>query len=203
MYMSSEWQRYLQQLHGYLHYQSNQIKELQGMMQQLLQEMNSLKQKCAQPATIRNEYKFDLLKVEKLSGTLNIGIKPNGTDSSIEEFAVEQSTNVASIENESPELFDDIQRHISEYFNDEAFQTLKNCEKNNHYNLDDPYRKFIVEDVKKQIDGRIQYYLNQVKKEATEREDDQFVQSITDKIKRDIEQTFDSFIRSLPKERNQ
>ncbi|HUC92228.1 MAG TPA: spore germination protein GerPC [Paenibacillus sp.] len=204
MYMSPELLCYLQQLNGCLHSQNQQIKEMNGFIQQLVKEVNQLKEKSAQPTVIRNEYKFDLLKVETLSGTLNIGIKPDGKDSSIEEFAVEQSMNVETVEKEYPELYKRIQEQITGYLHHDAYATLRICENKYDYTLDDPYRKFIVEDVKKQIDGRIRYYLNQFKAEQVEPEQlTQMEWQIVENIKRDIEQTFETFVKHLPSKGNQ
>jgi spore germination protein PC len=200
--MNLEWQRYVQQLNEHLNYQYKQINEMNKTLQQLIYEVNQLKEKINQPTVIRNEYKFDLLKVERLSGTLNIGIKPDGTDASIGEFDVEQSMDLRSADKEYPELFDSIQQKISEYLDGDAYKTLKACENKYNYTLDDPHRKFIVEDVKKQIDGRIRYYLNQNKPEHVSPEQfTQIEQMVLEIVKGDIERTFETFIKNLPYER--
>lgn len=212
MYMSPEWLRYLQQLNEHLHLQTRQIQEMEKSIQQIVKEVNQLKEKSAQPTVIRNEYKFDLLKVEKLSGTLNIGIKPESKDSSIEEFAVGQSMDVRSVEKEYPELYESIQQQITEYLSHDAYRTLQVYENKYHYPLDDPYRNFIIEDVKKQIDGRIRYYINQIRpkpmepEQLTQMEPEQLTQmeqQVVEWLKRDIERTFETFIKNLPKKGDQ
>ncbi|MFH5185103.1 spore germination protein GerPC [Paenibacillus sp. TAB 01] len=62
------------------------------------------------------------------------------------------------------------------------------------YPLDEPYRKFIVEDVKKQIDERIRYYLQKHPEPMEDKE-----RSIIEEVKQDIEKTFEAFIQNLPR----
>jgi spore germination protein PC len=203
MYMSPELIRYLQQLNHYLHQQNQHIHQMNTRIQQLIEDVNQLKEKSNKPQEIRNEYKFDLLKIERLDGTLNIGIKPdgNGADSSIEEFAVGQSLDTPSLlEKQYPQLYQKIQKQIGDYLDHDSFSSLKKLENQYQYPLDEPYRKFIVDDVKKQINKRISYYLNEMKSEEMIPEDvEKMRQPIIDNVIRDIEKTFETFIRNLPK----
>jgi spore germination protein PC len=198
MNISPEWIYYLQQLNGHLHYQNQQIREMNDIIRNLVQEVNQLKENT-QPPVIRNEYKFDLLKVETLSGSLSIGIKPTGTDSSIEEFAVEQSMSVQSVEKEYPELYKNIRQQVVEFLNHGVSRVLKENENKYDYKLDDTYRNFIVEDVRKQIDERIHYYLNRIKNEQEfPEQSSQMQQTIVNHVIRDIERTIETFIKNLP-----
>lgn len=197
-YLSPELLRYMQQMNEYIQYQTQQIQQMSKKLQELDKEVNELKTKSSQPATvIRNEYRFDLLKVEKLEGTLNIGLNPNPgeTDSSIEEFAVGQNLNTPSVdEQQDPQMYQHIQEQVKDYLNNDAYRALEAFEHQYQYPLDDPYRKFIVEDVRKQINQRIRYYLQKHPEQAENRQD-----SIIEDVKRDIEKTFEAFIRNLPK----
>lgn len=56
MYMSPELLCYLQQLNGCLHSQNQQIKEMNGFIQQIVKEVNQLKEKSAQPTVISLKY---------------------------------------------------------------------------------------------------------------------------------------------------
>lgn len=206
MCMTPEMSRYFLQLNGYLHHQNQQIEQMNKLIQQLVREVDQLNRKLAQPQTIHNEYKFDLLKVERLDGTLNIGIRPtsNEADSSIGEFAVGQSVEVPTfIEKQHPQLSQNIQQQIDDYLDQDAYRRLELLENKYQYQLDDPYRKFIIEDVKKQIDKRISHYLNQNPTEVIPKEDvDKLQDSVIEKVKQDIDNTFETFIRNLPRKEN-
>lgn len=196
--------RYMQHLNGYLQHQHQQMQQMNMVIQQLVRQVHQLHEKISQPQVIRNEYKFDLLKVERLEGTLNIGIRPDGkgADSSIEEFAVGQSMEVPSLmEKQYPLLYQKIQQQVRNYLDHDAYQALQALEKQYMHPLDDPYRKFIVEDVKKQIDKRISYYLNQIRSEGMPQEEaEKFQQPVFVKIKEDVDKTFETFIKNLPRE---
>ncbi|RCW51246.1 spore germination protein GerPC [Paenibacillus prosopidis] len=205
MYMPPEMLRFLQQLNGYLHYQNQQIQQMDAKIQELMQEFNQFKDRYKEPPVIRNEYRFDLLKVEKLEGTLNIGINPNGSDSSIEEFAVGQSLDVPPlIEKQHPHLYPGIQQQVDDYLNNGAYDSLKGLENQYNHPLDDQYRKFIVDDVKKQIDKRIREYLKRIHPEEARAEQVPYIQqSVFENVKRDIEKTFETFMTNLLRKENQ
>ncbi|MBP1932404.1 spore germination protein GerPC [Ammoniphilus resinae] len=197
MYMNRELHYYFQQLNAYLHAQNQKIEQLNEQINQLRQEIVQLKEK-SQPSVVRNEYKFDLLKVEKLEGTLNIGLNPNGSDSAVGEFDVQQSVDVPQNPNQNP-VFAGVQRQIYDYLKQEAFTVMQEIEKRCGYPLDDSYRNFIVDDVKKQIDKRIHYYLKQTPSQSLSEEQlKQLERSTIQSVKRDIEKTFEAFIRNLP-----
>jgi len=199
MYMDRELHRYFQQLNAYLHAQNQKIEQLNEQINQLRQEIVQLKEK-SKPSVVRNEYKFDLLKVEKLEGTLNIGLNPNGSDSAIGEFDVQQSVDVPQNQSQNP-VFGSVQRQIYDYLKQDAFLAIQEIEKKCGYPLDDSYRKFIIDDVKKQIDKRIHYYLKENENSShtfSEEQLKQLEKSTVELVKRDIEKTFDAFIRNLP-----
>jgi len=196
-YWSQEWLRYIQQVNEYLQYQNQQIQQLTSRLDELDKEVKELQKKSAQQQpVINNEYRFDLLKVEKLEGTLNIGLNPNpgDKDSSIEEFAVGQSVSTPPGSEQYGPMFQDIQDQVQQYLSSDAYRALEKMEQQYRYPLDEPYRKFIVEDVKKQIDERIRYYLQKHPEPMEDKE-----RSIIEEVKQDIEKTFEAFIQNLPR----
>ncbi|WP_052487711.1 spore germination protein GerPC [Gordoniibacillus kamchatkensis] len=87
------WPEYFRRLQAYLQWQTERITELQRTVASLQIELAALKEQKGVRID-RIEYSFDQLKVERLDGTLNIGITPGGLKS-IEEFAVNgQSTTI-------------------------------------------------------------------------------------------------------------
>ena len=191
---------YLIKLRRYLSWQT---KKIQSIEQRLLLLENRLKELEQQPRTTieRIEYKFDQLKVETLEGTLNIGITPNNAGNVIEDFAVQPEKTV--VPKPEPVLFRNIQEKVHNYLEKEAKETLKRFEKQYAHRLDDAYRHFILQDIARQVDERIRFYLHQKMNNGyvpTSDNDETVVNEIFQKIKVDIEQSLDLFLKHLPKQ---
>ncbi|MFD2371099.1 spore germination protein GerPC [Brevibacillus sp. GCM10020057] len=200
MYMGPEMMQYFQQLHKYLHAQSKNMETLKKLIEKLNNDMAELKEKQAPPPVIKNEYKFDLLKVERLEGTLNIGLNPNGTDGSVGEYSINQASGQRPAQDSDSPAFARVQKEIYDYLNHDAYSMLERIEQEFGHALDDNYRTFIVDDIKKQIDSRIRYYLNQAQAEGWEPEQiDALCDRTIQKVKRDIERTCETFVRNLPR----
>ncbi|MGG1661655.1 spore germination protein GerPC [Brevibacillus sp. NRS-1366] len=201
MYMSPEMMQYFQQLHDYMHVQNKKIESMKQMIEQLQQDVNELKEKQV-PSVIKNEYKFDLLKVERLEGTLNIGLNPKGSDSSIGDFAINQQMDVPADPKRTSPAFERVQKEINDYLDRDAYGVLERIEEECGYPLDDAYRGFIMDDIKRQIDQRIRHYLGQMDTTGWEPEQiDAWEQKTVQKVKRDIEKTCETFLKNLPRER--
>ncbi|MFA4132298.1 MULTISPECIES: spore germination protein GerPC [unclassified Brevibacillus] len=201
--MEHEMMQYIQQLHDYIQSQNKKIEHMRQMLEQLQQDVNDLKERQI-PSVIRNEYKFDLLKVERLEGTLNIGLNPKGNDSGIGDFSINQSMDIPDPPQTSAPLFDRVQNEIYQYLEGDAYLVLEKIETECNYPLDQNYRAFILDDIKKQIDQRIKHYLNDLPTDELEPEQhDIFVQTIVQKVKRDIDKTCETFVKNLPREVNE
>ncbi|MEC0204953.1 spore germination protein GerPC [Paenibacillus lautus] len=66
---------YIQQLFYILQTQSEQMSRMEQMLKDMRSEIDRLRQ-GSEKTIDRVEYNFDLLKIEKLEGTLNIGLMP-------------------------------------------------------------------------------------------------------------------------------
>jgi len=195
---------YIYQLHQYIKAQTDRIIVLEDSFKRLQKELNELKNKRTVNVE-KIEYKFDQLKVETLEGTLNIGITPNGTEA-IEDFAVNQenlqvsnqtsaSTEASIIEN----LLGKIQTDVFDYFEKGIFKDFEKIEQESNYSLDQPYREFIIDDLKKQMNQRINFYLNQLDKEKLTSDKDIITESVMSHLKKDIYQAIEMFISNLPR----
>ena len=167
----------------------NQINDLQMMMNQLHQQPSNHIEKV--------EYQFDQLKIETLEGTLNIGLTPSGSDS-IEELDLGQNTATNQTEPETP-VFRRIKENVEKYLDHENDQIFDFAEKQYNQRLDQTYRQFIIEDVRKQLNGRISYYVNKLKKEDPNLTEEQLEKLTIDKVTNDINIAIDHFIQNLPR----
>jgi spore germination protein PC len=190
------WSNYFKQLETYLKWQQAKIIALEQKVAQLQKEYAELK-KRPQMNIEKMEYHFDQLKVETLEGTLNIGLTPASlSDGNIEDFAVTKGKTI--VPQSEPLLFRNIQTTIQAFLQAEGKKMIQNLEKRFSYQLDDYYRQFILQDIARQLDERIRFYLNQT--ETAEKTNEQIQEEIIGKIKRDIEHSIESFLKHLPRE---
>lgn len=189
------WHDYFKQLEAYLKWQQQKMQSLEQAVNALQQQYEQLKKK---PHTTieKIEYHFDQLKVETLEGTLNIGLNPAtfGEDT-IENFAVPKSQTI--IPQPTP-IFRNIQTAVHEYLQKEGENIITRIEQTYHRSLDPTYRQFILEDIARQIDDRIHFYLRQ--HGENEQENDERQQNIIAYLKRDIEYSIETFLKHLPRE---
>ncbi|WP_158211549.1 spore germination protein GerPC [Alkalihalobacterium alkalinitrilicum] len=201
MYNNWNYGSYFDKVNGYLQAQNERILQLEQQLMQMREELTQLKQSPPGNNIDRIEYKFDQLKIERLEGTLNIGLTPNGGTSPIEDFNVNQNElSVSAFAHMHPETVQAIQHQIYHYLDHECHPLIQSLEQKHNYQMDPPYRNFIIGDVKKQIDQRIHHYLNQV--QGNQYDVKQVEQMTVNKVKEDIGNTFDAFIRHLPREEN-
>lgn len=161
-----------QQLFQHLNWQSQKLLQLEQGMQAILREMQELK-KSATPAVDKIEYNFDQLKIEKLEGTLNIGIA-SGEGKSIEDLSVNgQPIDQASRStNQEISQFIVIRKKINDYLDSEIPTELQNLSKQHSLTLNFEKHTVIIEDLRQQIDERIRHYISET--------------TITEKVKKDI-----------------
>ncbi|QGQ98648.1 hypothetical protein EHS13_29085 [Paenibacillus psychroresistens] len=172
-----------QQLIQHMNWQSQKLLQLEQSLQNILHEIESLKK---QPSSTvdKIEYNFDQLKIEKLEGTLNIGISP-APGKSIEDLSIDgKSLNERTAElNQETNHFRQIQTKINQYLDTEVPVELQTLSKQYNLVLDYEKHTFIIEDLRNQIDERIRYYHSEA--------------AITDKVKKDIWSGLNQYLSKL------
>ncbi|MBA9025232.1 spore germination protein GerPC [Peribacillus huizhouensis] len=188
----NEFYNYTIQMQKYLSTQNKRIENLESTVQSLLEQLEQLKTKPTVNVE-RIEYKFDQLKVETLEGTLNIGLNPNDL-SNIEELAV-PSSNPSTFEPymfpARNELIHDIHNHILTNLD----TLIKDTESELGFKVDPSYHEFIQNDLERQLQQRIEQYLDQTS--PTERSPhlhEQIKQKIIEKLNTDIHIAVRNFI---------
>ncbi|MEH7235539.1 spore germination protein GerPC [Bacillus sp. JJ1562] len=189
---------YIRSLHYYIQQQNQRISQLEAILQNIEKELKEIKNK---PTTHieKIEYKFDQLKVETLEGTLNIGLNPmNGEQ--IEDFAVSQSKmNVPDVRQTHKKFIDAIQDHIDAYLSNECSVNIQTMLTQERKSLPDEHVQFIVEDIQKQINERIIYYVEQKQSELQEPTRENVIFSdIVDRLKADIQNSIRAYLNNLP-----
>jgi spore germination protein PC len=199
-YQNVDWNGYLYQLNQQIQLQQVEIQKLQSSLAAIQAEIKELKKKpCTNIEKV--EYKFDQLKVETLAGTLNIGLNPYNSEQ-VEDFAVNQGKlNVPGANAFSPENQTMIRNSILQYLDEEGYKDIQTLEQRLGTPLNEAYYEFMIQDVKRQLDARIQYYLEQTTPDQWEgdQRSKATVEQVIQKMKEDINGAFVAFIQHLPK----
>lgn len=180
MYPSFE--QYIQTLFEQMRWQTDKLNALEQTVLVLRAEIDVLKnQKKIHIDKV--EYKFDQLKVEKLEGTLNIGISPG----SIEDLDLQDDDPGEPDAMMQPELYRQISEHIQLKLQEEVPLEIHEVERKNSFSLDRIHRKLVEDDVTKQLDPRIRHYLEQAMPTVTTENSAAVRDSIYQKVKQDIQ----------------
>lgn len=257
------WQQWAQQVCAYVEMQKQRIDQLEQTVKKLQSDIDSLKdQKRFHIDKI--EYNFDQLKVEKLDGTLTIGISPSSLDN-VDDFTVNgasigkdaagqdqnaffqgqqaqvqgQELGIGPEQAVAPEIGSknrqaqgagqgrgqgtghnqgqrqgqqenqrnsagsgvqqDVWDSIAQYLQYGVQADMLNLESKYQYHLDEDYKELIIDDIRKQLDTRIQHYVNQYRGVGFKEPMEAVTTSIIDKTKHDIIAAIENYISSLPR----
>lgn len=192
--------QYIKQMHSFVASQNKKVKILENQLEQIQKEIAFLKKEKGIHID-KIEYKFDQLKVERLEGTLNIGITPNGKGI-IDEYDVEgniQEEVTFSAEKNMSELMRQVKEEIDEYVADDIEKELMRIVNKYNYPLDSTYKQLIIDDIEKQLDKQIQIYINQINNKINDHNLTEIKNTIINKVISDIQQALEKFIQHLPK----
>lgn len=175
---------YAQQVFNALRLQAEKIQQLEKQLRELQNDVDSIKNtKSASIGPIN--YHFEQLKIEKLEGTLNIGITPNEGNNLDE--AMINGKPIGEQEEGTPALSDKIRPEIVKYVQEEVPAQFSRLEREQNLSIDKQYIQMVTQDLLNQMDGRINEYVSQLPaaeegRGYTEEE----CASIVEQIKRDI-----------------
>ncbi|OBZ08134.1 MULTISPECIES: spore germination protein GerPC [Bacillales] len=204
----SPWQVWSLEVQHKLKEQQEQLEALEAKVAALCDQVKQLE---ARPtySIDKIEYRFDQLKVEKLDGTLNIGMTAPGTDEdsfpgNIEQLAVSKPEVFPSAGPSIPPpsgLYNDVFAGMNRYLDDEAPQRLIAYENELCIPLDPYHRRIIMEDIRKQVPTRIQYYMQQSMKGSVDQtaasNDPSIAGNVLSKTIRDSDAAMLAYMRQL------
>lgn len=196
--MYQDFYDYIRQLHLFIESQEKRIRRLETLLEQSVNDIAELKKKPSINVD-RIEYKFDQLKVEKLDGTLNIGLNPSDMQG-IEDFAVgNQAINTPMQPAQQMRGVMEIEDDIVNFVDSEAESLISSYGENFNKTVDPSYHAFIKDDIKKQLPGRIEFYFNKIPLQKRQPENEaENKQKVIQQLKSDIEKGIEAFIRNLP-----
>ncbi len=196
-------QHYLNHLNNVIHSLQNRLETTEARVRQLESDLESMKSDPKMNVG-RIEYKFDQLKIERLDGTLNIGLTPKSEGELLDELTVGNTPlNRGNQPNNPPSpMMQDVLQRTDAFLQNEAMDSLIQIENKHAFPLNDPYRLFIIEDVRKQIPNQVTQIMNQFErqpeqKKRLEEEPDQVVDDIYEMVKQDVVNGLERFIVNL------
>ncbi|CAM3962144.1 spore germination protein GerPC [Paenibacillus alkaliterrae] len=204
----SPWQAWSLDVQHKLREQQERIDKLETQVNALYDQVKKLE---ARPSyNIESiEYHFDQLKVEQLDGTLNIGMTAPGSGNdtfpgSIDQLSVTEPQVFPSAGpaiTPLPAPYDDIFAEMNRYLDTQAAQKLISYENELCLPLDPFHRRIIIEDIRKQVPTRIQYYMQQFSNGAEGQSDAKDTGNITSsvlaKTTRDTDAALFAYMRQL------
>ena len=192
--MNQNMYQVLQSMQAYMHKQDQKIRNLQQKMISMEQKITELQSRS--PVHVEKlEYKFDQLKVETLAGTLNIGLNPTDLQG-IEDFSVPNKNGAAS-PSQRMTLFTEVENSIHQYLDSNLISIMADAGQQLNLQVDESYREFILQDIKKQLPNRIEYYLNQPLRNSNDSPEQQ-KEYILEQMQKEIHYGVLSFLQHLP-----
>jgi len=165
----SPWQAWSMDVQHMLQTQQQHIDRLSKEVAALYEHIKQLESRPSY--TIESiQYHFDQLKVEKLDGTLNIGMTApgengelvSGNSGAIEQIAVPKPQVFPAASNvitPPSAAYSGIYAAVNQYLDGTAPIKLQQLEESSDIPLDPYHRRIIIEDIRKQMPARINYYL--------------------------------------------
>ncbi|MGG3624483.1 spore germination protein GerPC [Bacillus gobiensis] len=197
-----------QNMQSYYQHQASKIEELEKKLADLQKQIDALQDR---PNTKidKIEYKFDQLKIEKLEGTLNIGLNPLDPNQ-VDNFEVSQNQpaspqgplyqqGMPPQQDMQLPVFQRSRQLVEMFLIEEAPLLIEQLEQRFNQRLDDANRLHIVNDIRKQMDSRIRYYLAHLKP-SDNASPEQHADQIASHVKRDVSNAIEHFLRHIPDE---
>jgi spore germination protein PC len=195
--MYQDFYQYLQWLQGYIQAQENRIASLEQAIRGMMEEIKQLNERKTVHVD-KIEYHFDQLKVEKLDGTLTIGLNPNDL-SGIEDFAVQnQSLSSPLAPRNQMQRSMKIEEAIYRYLETDLPQIIEDTQKRLQLQPNESYLSFIKEDIIKQLPNRIDHHLKASMPKDRSIDDITIDDQIIELIKQEIANGVFVFLNNLP-----
>lgn len=141
------WHEYIQQLHQHIMEQDKRIQALTKRLDQM-----EYTQPTPQHTTIEKlEYHFDQLKIDRMDGTLHIGLAP-------EDFTKMDNFSLPLRNQTENQQREPLINELNNYINREGTTILQQLADEYNYTLDDATSHLLLEDIRKQLPSRVAYY---------------------------------------------
>ncbi|GIP33774.1 spore germination protein GerPC [Paenibacillus sp. J2TS4] len=179
MYIDPRLIKWIQDMYVFMVRQQEKMDRMEQVLLEMREDIRELKN-YKRTNVEKIEYHFDQLKVEKLEGTLNIGLNPNGKE--IEDLVIPQKGEVS--EEQGDLFFPRLKEQLDRYIDQEIPREIRWFESNYGIELSEEFRHAIVEDIRNQVGPRIIVYMKKLRSEAAD--EGAVEKDILERVKRDI-----------------
>ncbi|WP_269409689.1 spore germination protein GerPC [Lentibacillus daqui] len=187
----NEWMNYVYDLHQHIRSQDQKIKDLESRLQQM--EQTSQKKN---PTTIEKiEYNFDQLKIERLDGTLHIGLSPSDL-AKMDEFGVNQT----NPPDEKVPLNQTLQTDLRNHIYQEGPKIIQHLAEQYQHPVNENFQHVMLQDIEKQLPQRIHVHEQEVRNNHNLATEDQIMNYVKDQIKHEIHQSLITYMQGNGKE---
>ena len=201
--MSQEFYQYSEKMRSYLQFLEKRIKKLEQTVSALTHDLTLMKEKPSVHVD-RIDYSFDQLKIERLEGTLNIGLNPSDLEK-IEELSINPNGPVHPVgpfyqpidPKQAMSRSMEIEEAMHQFIQLELPEIITNKQVELGLGEDESYITFIQEDITKQLPTRIQYYLQQLHR-SKEEDSNLFLEKTVDSLKQEMINGVHLFLSNIP-----
>lgn len=194
---------YLNQLNHAIHSLHLRLEAAEQRVSQLENTVETLKKEPKMNVE-RIEYKFDQLKIERLDGTLNIGLTPKSGQGLFDDLSLGEESHMRNVQSPetAPPFMHDILNQVDIFLKNEAMDALIKIENQQAFPLNEPYRLFIIEDIRKQIPHQVTRIAqgmgqNPEQKRLLEEDPEQASNIVLEVVKQDVLQALERFVINL------
>lgn len=145
----------------------------------------------------RIDYHFDQLKIERLDGTLNIGLNPQDLQE-MDEFSIPTPHFRKEQSEKSKVQLNQLQDKFNTYLEKELPLFIEKAKKEMGLELDESYAAFIQEDIRRQLPERLAFYSQKLAKTRRNLSVNEEEQEIYQMTIHDIQQAIYAFLRQFP-----
>ncbi|WP_407271677.1 spore germination protein GerPC [Radiobacillus sp. PE A8.2] len=191
MSYSNDWYAYIANLQNY-------IKQMDTKIQQLEQRITLLETNAANKKHTnieKLEYHFDQLKIERLDGTLHIGLTPEDLEK-VDSMAINQVPQNNKPEPIQQPLEQQLVSQLDTYVTEQGSPYVEQLAYEYGYPMNDSYRNLIINDVRKQLPSRISHYTNEGKQNHRFQDDHQLSNYVIEKVQKEISHSLRQFFQN-------
>ncbi|MBM7702635.1 spore germination protein GerPC [Metabacillus iocasae] len=213
--------QYVQQLGAYVQKQDERIQKLETELFDLQAKVKELED-TPRTSIEKIEYKFEQLKIDTLDGTLNIGLNPISPEN-IEDVIINGQQPTVTFPPETPasmadspqvpgqnpslqpldrskqiEIISTIHTDLTNELNEHGNELIGKILQERNLSIDHSYYNFIIEDIKKQLEQRIAFHLQQIDVAHLQQNESAVYEEIKHKMYEDIQKGIHAFLTYLP-----
>ncbi|NWN98565.1 MAG: spore gernimation protein [Bacillus sp. (in: Bacteria)] len=194
--MQNDFYSFINQLASQLKRHEEKLAKLEKAHADVMKTIETLKNQP--PINVeRIDYHFDQLKIERLDGTLNIGLNPQDLQE-MDEFSIPTPLLRKEQSEKSKVQLNQLQDKFNTYLEKELPLFIEKAKKEMGLELDESYAAFIQEDIRRQLPERLAFYSQKLAKTRRNLSVNEEEQEIYQMTIHDIQQAIYAFLRQFP-----